>query len=340
MSGDSSEEKTLPPSRHKLKKAREKGQVVTSREALASVSTLAVLLYLFARRGAIWDDLTRLFTAQPPAGLGFWPHLATQAKLAMDLAITLIAPIIALVVVLVVLGGLAVSGGPVFSTHPLIPDFNKLNPAKGVKKLVGRGAWVKFLMHLTRICAIGALIFVMLRGQIGALIPTPPCGLDCASRVTMGILAPLLAGLTAVLVLSALLDYMVNRAEFMREQRMSITEMKREFKEQDGDPALKGQLRQTQRDMVERPTGMAQATALIRDGTKSAVAIRWVEDDTPAPLVVLRMRGAAAINRALRARPDLHPGDDPVAVQAIAAIAVGDYITEDDQITAIAPYLR
>ena len=56
MSGNS-EEKTHPPSQQKLKKAREKGQVVTSKETLASLTTLAVLLYLFARRGAIWRDL-------------------------------------------------------------------------------------------------------------------------------------------------------------------------------------------------------------------------------------------------------------------------------------------
>lgn len=340
MSGDSSEEKTLPPSRHKLKKAREKGQVVTSREALASVSTLAVLLYLFARRDAIWHDMTRLFTAQPPPGLAFWPHLAAQARLALDLAIGLVAPVLGLVVALVLLGGLVVSGGPVFSTHPLLPDFNKLNPAKGIKKLFGRAAWVKFLMHLIRVCAIGALLAVMLRGQIGALIPTPPCGLDCAARVITDTLGPLLAGLTAVLVLSALLDYLVSRSEFMREQRMSITEFKREFKEQDGDPLLKGQIRQTQRDMVERPTGIGQATALIRDGSRAAVAIRWVDGDTPAPLLVMRLRGGAAIGRAMRARPDLAAAQDATALALLDGVAVGDYITGDDQITAIAPYLR
>ncbi|MDO5621565.1 MAG: EscU/YscU/HrcU family type III secretion system export apparatus switch protein [Paracoccus sp. (in: a-proteobacteria)] len=340
MSGVSSEEKTLPPSRQKLKKARQKGQVVTSREALASVSTLAVLLYLFARRHAIWHDLTQLFTVTPPQDLPFWPYLAAQARLALDLAIGLVAPVIVMVIVLVVLMGMAVSGGPLFSTHPLIPDFNKLNPAKGFKKLFGRAAWVKFLMHLIRVCAVGALLFVMLRGQIGALLPTPPCGLDCAGRVVDNILMPLLVGLTAILTLAALLDYMVSRFEFMREQRMSITELKREFKEQDGDPLMKGQLSQTRRDMVERPAGMAQATAIIRDGNRNAVAIRWVQDDMPAPLLVMRMRGAEAISRAISTRRDLRVSWDSAAVKALTGKAVGDYITDDDQITAIASHLQ
>ena len=68
MSGNS-EEKTHPPSQQKLKKAREKGQVVTSRETLASVSTLAGLIYIYARRDSIWNDFRTLFSVEPAPGL-------------------------------------------------------------------------------------------------------------------------------------------------------------------------------------------------------------------------------------------------------------------------------
>ena len=102
MSGES-EEKTLPPTRHKLKKAREKGQVVTSRETLSSVSSLAVLLYLFARREAIWRDLKALFLLEPAPGLTLMQDLHERARLAMELATGILAPIIALVIALAVL---------------------------------------------------------------------------------------------------------------------------------------------------------------------------------------------------------------------------------------------
>lgn len=338
MSGES-EEKTLPPTPHKLKKAREKGQVVTSKETLSSVSTLVVVLYLYARRNAIWADLRTLFTLEPAPGLTLMQDLHARAQMAMDLSTGLLAPLFALVIALGVLGGVAISGGPVFSFTSITPNFDKLNPASGFKKMFGRAAWMRLLMHLVRISAIGALMFVMLSGQIGALLPAPPCGIPCMTRITDSVLGPLLAGLTAVLILSGLLDYLVQRAEFIREQRMSITEMKREFKEQDGNPQLKGALRQTQREISQNPTGIAQATLLLRDGTRELVAVRYVRDDTPAPMVVARARGGPAIGRALRARADLAPVDDSAAVQALAGVAVGNWIATDEQVQAVVPHL-
>lgn len=339
MSGES-EEKTLPPTRYKLKKAREKGQVVTSKETLSSITTLVVLLYLFARREAIWRDLRALFVLEPAPGLTLMQDLHERAQLAMDLALGIVAPVFAVVIALTVLGGVAISGGPVFSFTPLTPNFDKLNPASGFKKLFGKTAWMRLLMHMVRVTAIGTLLVVMLWDQIGALLPAPPCGIPCMTRLTESIVGPLLVGLTAILIMAGLLDYLVQRGDFIRQQRMSITEMKREFKEQDGNPLLKGALRQTQREMVETPTGIAQATLILRDGAREAVAVRYVRDDMPAPMVVLRAKGGAAIGRALRARGDLIPVDDAAAVAALSGVGVGDWISSDDQVNAVVPHLR
>ena len=342
MSGES-EEKILPPTRHKLKKAREKGQVVTSRETLSSVSSLAVLLYLFARREAIWRDLKALFLLEPAPGLTLMQDLHERARLAMELATGILAPIIALVIALAVLGGMAISGGPVFSMTPITPDFSRLNPASGFGKLFGRSAWMRLLMHVIRVGAIAALLVAMLWDQLGALMPMPPCGLACMGGAVDSILGPLLVGLTAILVVAGLLDYLVQRAEFIRQQRMSITEMKREYKDQDGNPQIKGALRQSQRDLVQNPTGLSQATLILRDGTRQMVALRYIRDDMPAPPVVARARGGAAgraVRQALRTRPGLMVVEDAAAVAALSGVAVGDWISTDEQVAAVVPHLR
>lgn len=340
MSGDSSEEKTLPPTQRKLRKAREKGQVVTSRETLASLTTLAVLLYLFARRGAIWRDLRALFALETPPGLAFPQELALKARMALDLAVGLVAPVLVLVIALTVLMGMAISGGPVFSAQALTPDFGKLSPAKGAKKMFGRSAWMRLLMHVVRILAVGALLAVLLGGQIGALLPAPPCGIDCAARITERMIVPLLVGLTAILVVAGLLDYLVQRAEFLREQRMSVTEMKREWKDQEGDPQLKGQLRADRREAIERPVGLSEATVLIRAGTREIVGLRYVEGETPAPRLVFRARGPEAVARAARNRAELTVREDAEAVALLARLAIGDWISTDAQIAAVSPHLR
>lgn len=338
MSGDSSEEKTLPPTAQKLRKAREKGQVVNSPETIASATTLIVLAWLYLRRESIWADLVTLFAVAPDPDLPFALQLTEALRASGRLALGLVAPIVAGVIAFAILLGMAISGGPLISFHPLTPDFSKLNPAGGFKKIFGRAALMRFLMHVIRASAILAVLGMILWGQIGAMLPTPPCGLECAGRTARSMLVPLLIACAAILILAALFDYLVQRANFLRDQRMSITEYKREHKDQEGDPMLRGHLRGEQRAMVERPTGLAQATVVLTDGRRRAVGIRYRQDDTPAPLVVVRARGRLAVARLVAAaRVPVH--DDPRAIELLAPVPVGQWIAEDEQINAIAGYL-
>ncbi|RMC34948.1 EscU/YscU/HrcU family type III secretion system export apparatus switch protein [Paracoccus alkanivorans] len=339
MSNESSEEKNLPPSQHKLRKAREKGQVVTSRESLTSVTTALVLIYLFMRRETIGADLQALFTIPADPAMNFTTELAGKARDSLELVLRLLLPILIGVIAVAVLGGMTISGGPVFSTHPLIPDFNKLNPASGFKKILGRRALMGFLMHVLRLVALIVVPGLLLWQQLGILIAAPPCGMSCAGGAIHAMIIPVLGAILALLILAALFDYLVQRAGFMREQRMSITEFKREMKDQDGDPLLKGQMRSDQRAMVERPTGLAQATVIIHAASDLAIGLRYVEGDTPAPLIVLRAQGRASVSRLLRGAK-VPVNDAASAVALIAKIPVGDYVVDDEHIQAIAPYLR
>lgn len=338
MSGQS-EEKNLPASQHKLKKAREKGQVVTSREALASVGTAFVLLYLFMRRDAIGADLVAIFVLDPDPAAIFAEQLAAKVRIILRLVTMIVLPVLIGTIVIAVLGGMVVSGGPVFSTHPLIPGFTKLNPASGVKKIVGRRALLSFLMHVLRIAALLTVPGLILWRHIFALTMAPPCGMACMGQAIWGMVLAVLVGILTILVIATLFDYLVQRAAFLHEQRMSITEFKREIKDQEGDPMLKSQQRADQRAMVERPTGLGQATAIIHAAPDLAIGLRYVEDDTPAPLVVVRARGAESVSRLLSVAR-VRVSYDPAATAMIAAIPVGEYVVEDEQIQAIAPYLR
>ena len=336
---DTSEEKNLPPSRTKLRKAREKGTVVTSKETLASVSTLLVLAYLFARREAIARDMRMLMAFQPDDRLTFMEQMADAGSTALWLGVQVVVPVVVMVIAVSVLLGMTIAGGPLFTAHPLIPDFNKLNPATGFKKIFGRRALMGFLMHLVRLTALLVVPGLVLWAHLGALISAPSCGLDCIGQAVIGMLVPLLVSVGAVLCMFMLFDYLVQRSEFMREQRMSITEMKRESKEQTGDPRLKGQMRSDRQSMVERPTGLAQATVVLHASPEIAIGLRYVEGDTPAPLVVVRARGDEAVSRLLQnARVSIVY--QPDAVRLIAGVPVGDYVVDDEQVRMIAPYLR
>lgn len=338
MSGQGSEEKTLPASARKLKKAREKGQVVTSRDSLASLATLVVLIYLFARREPLSDLLTSLFTYTPPAELAYAEALSDLLDLSFRVAVYICVPMMVLVIAAGILIGQVISGGPLFSTEPLRPDFSKINPATGFSRIFSKRTFLTFLMHLVRVSVIFCTLSVILIYFAGALFTSPYCGLECTKDAAIGITIPLLTALVVVLLLSALFDYLVQRSSFLREQKMTLTEFKRELKDQHGDPQLRGRLKSDRRDMHERPTGLAQATCVIYAVPHLAVAIRYVAEEMPAPYVVGRYRGTEAIIRALRGTK-VTRAEDAHAVALIAGIPVGQYIVEEAQITAIVRYV-
>ena len=343
MSGDeSSEEKTLPPSEQKLRKAREKGTVVTSKETLASLVAVAALAYLYLRRHTLAEHMAALFLLEPSDPAGSRPFaLMLQDKTAIvwDLALLVVAPLFALVVALGVLGGMMIAGGPLFAPEVLAPKFEKINPASGLKKVFGRRALLTFLMHLFRMALLAGVFALVLVGGWSALIRAPLCGFSCAVEALDAAAGPFVFAAIVLMLIMALADYLVQRSEFLREQKMSVSEFKRELKDREGDPHLKGRMRQDQRDLVESPTGAKLATVVIEGPDGAAYGIRYAEGETPAPLVVARARDAAGAGRILRASgaPSFI---DARLTDLLRGKTVGDYITDDETIEVLAPHLQ
>lgn len=343
MSGDeSSEEKTLPPSEQKLRKAREKGNVVTAKDALVSVVAVASLAYLYLRRDVLAEHLAALFVLEPADATGersFALMLQDKTAIVWALALQVVAPLFALIIAIGLLAGMMIAGGPLFAPEVLAPKFEKINPASGLKKIFGRRALVTFVMHVVRMALLAGVFVLVLIGGWSALIRSPVCGFPCAVEALDAATRPLVFAAIVVMLVMALADYLVQRSEFLREQKMSVTEFKRELKDRDGDPHLKGRLRQDQRDMVDSPTGAKLATVVIEGTDGVAYGIRYAEGETPAPLVVARARDGAGARRIVRASgaPSF---TDARLTDLLRGKAVGDYVTEDETIEVLAPHLQ
>ncbi|MEM9341900.1 MAG: EscU/YscU/HrcU family type III secretion system export apparatus switch protein [Pseudomonadota bacterium] len=341
MSGnDTSEEKTLPASKRKLKKQREKGSVVTSKEAVMSVVGIASLLYLHGQRFSISEKLQALWVLEPDyEGQTFAQQLESKAAIIWQLSLELVAPLMALVIGISILTGMLVTGGPVFSTESITPKFEKINPASGFKRVFGRRALMSFMMNVIRLTALTLVFGLILLGAWEALILAPVCGLGCAMETLDNVLLPLIIGAVAVMAVMAMFDYIVQRSEFLHEQKMTITEYKREMKDQLGDPHQRSHLKKERRSMLTTPTGPDQATIVISDLSKVGIGIRYRQGETPAPLVVARVRDGMGIRKMVRASGALQHDDSDLA-EMLSKIAVGDYITDDDIIARIAPLLQ
>ena len=297
---DRSEEATP----HKREEARKRGQTARSTEA-ASLAVLAVATvgcYALLTPGL--KDLARLLVV----GLGAVPVAgadtsALQPLLAQGLraALRALAPLLFAVVVAGVLMSLLQSGGLVFSSQPLKPDFNRLNPVQGFKKLFSvRLLYEAFKnsLKLVALAGVAALAVVALLPQALRLLGLPANALLLRWAAASG---GLMAKLCAVLLLFVLVDLLFVRWDFGRNLRMSRREIEDEHKHREGDPRIKQRQREIRLQFLKSSRAVRkvpEAQVVVTNPTHVAVALRYEHGVTPAPLVIAK--GAGLLARQIR----------------------------------------
>lgn len=293
--GDSSEEKTLPPSQKKLRDARKKGQIAKSKDLVSALGLVAGVAFLWTRGGPLVDQWREVLLyagrlQNEPVGVS-GPQIG--ASLA-ELAAGMILPLLALVVVTGIVGSVIANGGIVLSLDPIKPKFENLNPFEGLKRMFGMKALVELGKTLVKALALGLTLLLVFLGTWNTLVLIPTCGLGCLSFVVGTQTKLLLSIAVGAFLVGGIADVLIQRWLFMRDMKMSTTELKREFKEQEGDPHVRGAHKRQRQENAQLPrTGLKQATILIR-GRGVAVGLRYVPGEGGAPVVVCRARGPQA----------------------------------------------
>jgi len=248
---------------------------------------------------------------------------------------------VALPIAFIVFGGLAggsIQHRPLWTLQPLKPQFGRLSPMAGMKRLFGREAFAQFIKGLLKIIIVGAVAATLLwneRDRLDGLARLDPVALMPA---TLALSIKLLAGVLAIYAVLALGDAVYQRISWRKRQMMSKRELKEEFKEQEGSPEIKARLRQIRAARVKKRMMKAvpDATVVITNPTHYAVALKY-EKGMAAPVCVakgldslaLRIRAVATqhgvavvenppLARALHATVDV---DDEIPVEHYKAVA-------------------
>src|SRR5262249_16631673 len=164
-----------------------------------------------------------------------------------------------------------------WSAEPLRPALSKISPAAGLKRLFSRQALVNFAKGLAKLALIGGIMAALLwpeRGRLDALVATDPAG---TLGLTRALALSTLGVVVAVLAVIAPLDYLWQYRQWYERQKMSLRELKEEFKQTEGDPAIKAKIRQL-RQTRARKRMMAQvpkASVVITNPTHFAVALQY-----------------------------------------------------------------
>lgn len=319
---------------YKLEKARERGQTAKSTVVISTVVFTVAMAFLALQGWSTWQHAFVLdrnliagsaALASNPQGLG--PLLTS---LLMQL-LWLGAPFFMTIVLAAIIANVAQSG-PVLSATPIKPDWNRLNPVDGLKRIVStRGLFVllRSVLKLVLLGMVGYWSLKALTPQFHALSSMPP---GMLVRVLLEDFASLGLRMAGMLVLIALLDLLFTRREFARKMRMSRRELKDEVKNRDGDPRVRSRIRQLRRELLKRSSALrdtATADVLITNPVHVAVALRYVHGQMPSPQVVAKGRGfMAAVMRGIAARHRIPVVPSPsLARRLYKELAVEQHVT-------------
>ncbi|KQP09208.1 flagellar biosynthesis protein FlhB [Methylobacterium sp. Leaf93] len=324
MSDDSDQEdKTEEPTQRRIEKAIEQGNVANSIEVNTFFILSAFTMALLLASGTIAKDLVVSLRAflmnahQVPSD----PTAYTEMGMRMLLicAQALVIPV-SLVVIAGLAGGL-VQHPLVFSTDALMPKFDRISPMAGIKRIFGVEALVQFLKGLAKLMLVGVVASTILwneRDRLEVFARLDPAAMLPA---ILGIALKLLGGMLAIFVVIAMGDALYQRFRWRSKLRMTKEEMKQEHKESEGNPEVKGRMRQirasrgNKRMMADVPT----ATVIVTNPTHYAVALRY-EAGMAAPICVAKGVDSLALRiRAVAKEHDVPIMENPPLARALHA---------------------
>ncbi len=239
MSGKDSTERNHAPTSRRLKKAREEGKAMQSKELTAAVSLAVTFSAASLLLPWVATDVARL--AQSAFRLAIRPQLTLALTLAGEcfaLVATCAVMILGVAALASVVAG-RLQTGPIFSLDPLKPKLERLNPVQNAKNIFSLKSLVLVGMMLVKAVVIGVGLWIISSAIIGDAVRVVYAGVGGGLAVLQnGILAFGVWALCAFMLLGAL-DFLYQRYEFIKQLRMSIEEVRREHRENEGDPILK-----------------------------------------------------------------------------------------------------
>src|SRR4051812_45962231 len=298
MADEHDSDRTEDPTQKRLDEALERGDVVKSQE----VSTWFVIgggaLMLAAFSGSMSGGLTTMLrglianSSQIPVdGMGL---ISIMGRIEREVLAAIALPLALLV--FAAIAGNMIQHRLVWSAEPLKPKFSKISPLGGLKRQFSAQALANFAKGLIKLAVIGTVMTMLLwpqRNRLEGLVQTDVLG---ALLITRGLALDILAAVVAVLFLVAATDYLFQYRQWYERQKMSVREMREEFKQAEGDPRVKGKIRQLRQARMRKRiiASVPKASVVITNPTHFAVALQY-EKGMNAPICVAKGLDALAL---------------------------------------------
>jgi flagellar biosynthetic protein FlhB len=300
-------ERTEDPTPRRLQQAIERGDVVKSIEVstwfMIGGATLALMIFSGPTAMSLQTTMRGLLAHSWEIPANGPALLALARTLCEALLVSLGLPLLLLTVA--AFAGTMIQHSIVFSFEPLMPELSRISPIAGFQRLFSLMALANFVKGFAKLALFGAVIAALLwpeRQRLGGLIDVDP---TLVLPVARSLCMKLLGTVVAVLAVVAAADYLFQYRQWYDRHKMSVREMKEEFRQTEGDPAIKGKIRQLrqQRSRKRMMAAVPKAAVVITNPTHYAVALQY-ERGMNAPICVAK--GADLIARKIREIAEEH----------------------------------
>src|SRR3954464_1166864 len=324
-------EKTEDPTQKRLDDAHDRGDVAKSQEVNTWFMIAGATLLLSTFSGSIGSGImmplrnllanAALIRADAAGLLALAQHLEFMVIAALGVPLLLL--------LLAAIAGNMVQHRLVWSGEQLKPKLSKISPLAGAKRVFGKQAAANFLKGVFKVAALAAVMTAVLwpeRHRLDAMVRFDPAAV---LGVTTTLTLQLLGAVVAMLALVAIADYFFQYRQWFERQKMSLREMKEEFKQSEGDPHIKGRIRQLRHARMKRlmMAAVPKASVIITNPTHYSVALSY-ERGMSAPVCVAKCVDTIA----LKIREVAKAHDIPIVENLPLARALHATVELDDEI--------
>jgi type III secretion protein U len=296
MSQGSGGEKTEQPTPKRLRDARKKGQVARSQEIVTSTTLFAAIAYVWWNWGGFMQPMIEMMDMVARLAAGGSPDAGVKAIIYVFWEVTrMLAPLILVVIAFGIYSNYA-QVGSLFAVEAIKPKMENISFKKGIKKIFSKKQLVELLKSIVKIGFLSTLLVMVFRSYLGVAMMALPCGIPCLTEITVQMLKVLFICAALAFLVIALFDITYQRRAHTKSLMMTKNEVKREYKENEGDPMIKGQRRQLAQELImsESVSNTRKATAVVVNPTHFAVAIRYEPEKFRLPHVTAKGRNLMA----------------------------------------------
>lgn len=327
---DGSGEKTEQATPKKIRDARGEGQVAKSRD-LSQTATLFIWTALLAGMASFYTDRLAYFAtmswtfvnAADPASLMTLGYTAVKVFLALTIVpmgiVALFGSLIELIQV-----------GPLFAAKRIVPQPNRLDPAAGLKRLFSSQNLIEVARAIAKTALLMTLTALLVNMYLPDILQLPKVAPQVSGLLQKSILLTLMTWIVILFAVFSILDWLLQKWQHAKNLRMSKSDVRRENKDDQGDPQIRSQRKQLHQQWANQSALEAtrNATALLVNPTHIAIAILYLPEETTVPIVSAKAEG----NLAALMRKEAEESGVPIVRNVALARAINFQVDEDNEI--------